>query len=90
VRTVFAEHAEAPIRVAEGDQVLAEEAQANGCAVRFRQLLGEGGGNPVAAHELTHRRIALDAAQEFVFLLGQHGVPPKGSVALIDRLSSLS
>ena len=43
-------------------------------AVGFGHLLDEARGNPVAPHDLAHRAIALDAAQQVIFLAGEHAV----------------
>jgi hypothetical protein len=78
VGTRFAEQTHAPIAVAKGDEVLAQQADKNRRAITLRHFLGHAGGNPMAPHELAHRRIAFDAAQHFVFFGGEHGVPPFG------------
>ena len=69
----LAEHAEAAVAVAEGDQVLAEQADADGVAVGTRHLLGQHRGDPVAAHHAAHRRVGLDPAERLVLGVGEHG-----------------
>ena len=73
VRAVFVEHAEAALAVAEHHEILAEQAHLDRRAVGLGHLLGQAGRDPVAAHDLAHRRVALDAAQQIVFLRGHHG-----------------
>ena len=78
VRAIFVEHADAAFGVAENDEVLAEQTDLDRRAVRMRHFLGQAGGDPVPAHDLAHRRVALDAAQQVVFLWRHHdGVSPK-------------
>ena len=73
VRAVFVEHADATFAVAENNEVLTEQTNLDRRAVGLRDFLGQAGGDPVPAHDLAHRRIALDAAQQVVFLLRHHG-----------------
>ena len=73
MRAELAEHADAPVRVAESDKILAEETHANRRSVALDELLGEQRRHPVAPHQRAHRRIALNAAEQLVFLTGQHG-----------------
>src|SRR4029077_18544359 len=67
VRAVFVEHADASFRVAEHDEILAEQPYALGRTVRLRDFLRQAGRDPVAAHDLAHRGIALDPAEQIVF-----------------------
>ena len=89
VRTIFVEHADAAIAVAEDDEVLAEQADLDRRAVGLRHFLGQAGGDPVPAHDLAHRRIALDAAQQVIFLLRHHGGVTPGGGADFARASIL-
>jgi hypothetical protein len=73
VRTIFVEHAEAAVAVAEHDQVLAEQSYAHRGSVRLDHFLGQAGRYPMPPHELAHRRIAFDTAQEIVFFRRHHG-----------------
>ena len=34
--------------------------------------------NPIATHHLAHRRLGADAAEQFVFFVGQHGMDYEG------------
>jgi hypothetical protein len=72
MRAVFVEHAEPALRVAEHHQVLAQQAHPHRRAVRLGHLFGKARRDPVAPHDLPHRRPALDAAQQVVFLR-RHG-----------------
>ena len=73
VRAVFVEHADAALAVAKHHEILAQEAHLDRRAVGLGDLLRQAGRDPVAPHDLAHRRIAFDAAQQVVFLGGQHG-----------------
>ena len=73
---MLVERAEAPGAVAEEDEVLAQQPEAHRRAVALGHLLGHAGGKPVPPHDAAHRPIALDPAQEIVFLGGEHGDPP--------------
>ena len=72
VRAIFVEHAEAALAVAEHDEILAEQPHLDRRAVGLRHFLRQAGRNPVAAHDLAHRRVAFDAAQQIVFFGGHH------------------
>jgi hypothetical protein len=73
---MFIEHAEAAIAVAKRDKVFAQRADACRRAVGFGNFFGQARGQPMPPHQLAHRCVAFDAAQEFVFFGGQHGFPP--------------
>ena len=72
MRAILVEHAEAALGVAEHHQVLAEQAHPQRRAVGLGHLFGKARRDPVAAHDLPHRRRTLDAAQEVV-LFRRHG-----------------
>ena len=55
------------VGVAEGDEVFAEQPDAQRCAVGFGQVDGLERGNPVLAEKIAHRSARSDARQEFVF-----------------------
>ena len=82
MRAVFVEHAEPALGVAEHHEVLAEQAHAQRRAVGRGDFLREARRDPVAAHDLPHRRVAFDAAEEIVFF-GRHGVV-SGRILLIS------
>src|SRR5258708_35042393 len=67
------DQSDAPLAVAERDQLLSEQLHANRWAVALRQLRVEQRGYPVAPEQLAHRRAGAGAGQEFIHLLGQHG-----------------
>ena len=69
---IFIEDADAALAVAENDEVLAEQPHLDRRAVGLGDFLGQARRDPVAAHDLAHRRIAFDAAQQFVFFGGHH------------------
>ena len=70
MRATLGEHAKPALAVAEYDQILAEHARAHRRGIRFRHFFRQAGRQPVAAEQLAHRRVALDAAQQVVFLRG--------------------
>ena len=72
MRAMLVERAEAAAAVAEHHKVLAQEPEPHRRAVALRHFLGHAGGEPVPAHDAAHRPIALDAAEEIVFLGAQH------------------
>ncbi|PYJ10906.1 MAG: hypothetical protein DME93_10655 [Verrucomicrobia bacterium] len=57
------EQAHLPVRVAERDQVLGEDADAYRRTVRLRQLARESDGQPEAAKQITHRCTWASAAE---------------------------
>ena len=69
----LAEHTQPALGVAKRHQILAEQPQPDRRAVGLGELLGQRCRHPMATHHLPHRRVALDAAQQGVFLGGQHG-----------------
>src|SRR3546814_17322735 len=60
--------------VAERDQVLAEDADANRRPVRLRQLRGEHGGLPVPPETVAPRRTGAGAGERSVVRRGAHGL----------------
>src|SRR5690242_21782843 len=54
---------DAALGVAKGDEALTEQLDAHRRAIRPRQLLGQHGGDPIAAEELAHRRARIGAAE---------------------------
>ena len=72
MHAAFVQHAQPPLGVAEDDEVDAQQAGADGRAVGLGDLFGEAGRQPVLAHDLAHRRLAFDAAEQFVVFPGHH------------------
>ena len=70
----FVEHAHAPIGIAEGHEILAQQPDLDGIAIGLGDLLGQTGREPVPTHDPAHGRVAGDAGQDGVFLFGQHGL----------------
>ncbi len=81
MRAQFVEHADAALAVAKDDEVLAEQAHPHRRAIGFGDFLGQAGRDPVAAHDLPHRRRSFDAAQQVVFL-GCHAIAPYALILL--------
>ncbi len=82
MRTVLADDAEPAVRVAEHDQIFTEQTSTYRRAVRLAHLLGHADRQPVRAHQVPHRSVAFDAAQQVVFFGGQHGDLRDGAVRL--------
>jgi alkylhydroperoxidase family enzyme len=72
VRAVFVKNSDAALAVAKHHKVLAQQTHLDRRAVGLGDLLRQAGRDPVTAHDLAHRRIALDAAQQVVFLGSHH------------------
>ena len=73
MRALSGEQAHAPVGVAEGDQILAEEAHLLGRAIRRRQLGRRQGRHPVLPQQFAHGRAAPHSTQELVVLSREHG-----------------
>ena len=63
-------------RRAEGDQVLAQQLDAQRRAVGRRQLVRADRRHPVLAHQVAHGRAGADATEGFVVLFTEHVCPP--------------
>lgn len=88
VRAELAEHADPPVRVAIGDQILAEKPDPDRRAITLDELLGEQGGRPVPPHQLPHRGIALDPREDLVLLLRQHdGLPSRSPGTSLEQIT---
>ena len=72
MRAKFIEHADAAFAVAENDEILAKQPHLDRRPVGLRHFLRQACRNPVAAHDLPHRCVAFDAAQQIVFFGGHH------------------
>ncbi len=79
MRARFREQPDASRRVAEDDEILAEQPHALGRPVGRTELAGLHQREPVAAHQRAHRRAGAHARQELV-VLGSHrgGIPVAG------------
>src|ERR1041385_7285379 len=74
VRAVYVDEADAALAVAEGHEVLAEEADAERRAVGLRNFGGEAGRCPVAAEEVAHRCPGADLGDHRIVFFAQHVV----------------
>ena len=83
VNAEFVDHADPAARIAEHDEVLAEELGAERIAIGARQLARRGDGQPVAPHRAAHRRIRPDPGQDFVFFRAQHRPSPPSIVRAV-------
>ena len=75
VGAVFLHETNAPLGVAEDDQILAQQTDALRVAARVRDLGAEHHREPVLAQQTAHRRPGAYAGQQFVVFLGEHGAP---------------
>ena len=80
MRAVLVEYADPPFRVAEGDQIFAQQAHASGIAVGLGELTREHRWQPILAQHAAHWRLGSNATQAVVLFLTQHG----SSVAATD------
>ena len=85
MRTVFVEYADTTLAVTKNNEILAQKPDLDRGAIRLGDLLGEAGRDPMAAHDLSHRGVALDATQQVVFLIGHHDGASSGAVAKFSR-----
>src|SRR4029450_2720652 len=72
VRAVGRHQSDGALRVAEGDQVLTEQAHLLGLTVGFGQLPGGKGRQPVLAQQVAHGGATPGTAQKLVVLGGKH------------------
>src|SRR5262249_31318308 len=72
VRTALVEQPDPPPRIAERHQLLAEQLDAHGRAIRLWQLPGKERWDPVPAHRFAHRRTAPDVGDSLVVFSCQH------------------
>jgi hypothetical protein len=86
MRTEFVEYADPASAIAENDQILPQKPDLDRSAIRLGDFLREARRDPVATHDLPHRRVALDTAQKVIFLGGHHGCASSpGAVAEFCR-----
>src|SRR5262249_58938428 len=72
MRAIHGEEPDLPARVAEGDQVFAEEAHLLGWAVGRGKLARGQAGHPILAQERAHWGAASNPAEEIVFFTREH------------------
>ena len=89
VRAAVVHDADAAGAVAKRDQLLAEQHQAHGRAVAL-ELGGHGGGDPVAAHQLAHRRAWADARELHAVFRRGHAILPKRFCARLSGAGRLA
>ncbi len=77
VHAAFGEHAEPSLGIAEDDEVFAQHARADGRTIGRGDLFRQAGRQPMAAHDLAHRRSAFDAGEQIVVFPGDHDACPK-------------
>ena len=85
VRAELAEHADTPVGVAEGDEILAEEPDANRRTIALDQLLREQRRYPMSPHQPAHGGVAFDAAEQFVLFTGEHAHPSQTAARASQR-----
>src|SRR5438067_2268528 len=69
---MIVEQAHAPRRVAEHDEVFAEQTDAHGAAIWLHELGRMHGRNPVLSNKLAHRRSRPDMSQQLIVFFAQH------------------
>ena len=72
VRAILVHHTDTAQGVSEHHQIFAQNSGLDGRAIGLRNFFHQADGQPLTAHELTHRRIALDAAQQFIVFRSDH------------------
>src|SRR5262249_17809052 len=76
VRAVILDQTDLTGRGAEGDEILAEEPDPDGCAVFLRKLAGHERGDPVLAQQGARRRTGSYFAEQLVVFSGTTRLPP--------------
>src|SRR5216684_2442868 len=76
MRAEFVEEADAPLSIAERDEVFAQELDPYRRAIRLGDLARETGRDPIAPQRRAHCGARPDPGQQLVFLAWQHAVPP--------------
>src|SRR5205807_6261233 len=72
VQAQLVQEAEPAVRVAEGDEALAQDGDLDRRAVGLGQVTELEGRRPVPPEHPAHRRVGPDPAQSLVLLCGQH------------------
>lgn len=72
MRTVLVHHANPPLGIAKHDQVFAQDPRMDGISVGFAHLFAQANRYPEIAHQLPHRRVPFNAAEQFVLFIRQH------------------
>src|SRR5437764_3718840 len=72
MRAEFVDQADPAVAVAERDEILAEQLDADLRTVRLGDIRRQASGVPIPPHRLAHRRPGSDAGDQFVFLRWQH------------------
>src|SRR3974377_30789 len=84
VRAEFAEQTELSLAVAERHEFFAEQLEAHRRAIAPCNLFGQKRGHPMTPHQASHRRIALDLAQQLVFRRRQHAFSPNKILSFLS------
>jgi hypothetical protein len=72
VRTIFIQKPDAALRIAKGDQILAQQPHAYRRAIGLGDLAPEQRRNPVPSHRFAHRGTGRHPGDQLVFLARQH------------------
>src|SRR5436309_2149715 len=70
---MLVERAEPACSIAKRHKILAQQSHAYRRPVAFGDFLRQARGYPVTAHQLPHRCVALDPAEQLVLFWTQHG-----------------
>jgi len=76
MRAVVGQQTDLAVRIAEGDELFAEQHDAQWVGVWRWQLRGEHGRQPVLAHHIAHQGAGADPTQELVIFFAQHWTLP--------------
>src|SRR3981081_1852133 len=69
MRAIFLDEADAPLGVAEGDELLPHQFDAHRRTVRLADLTRQAGRAPIPPPRIAHRRCGAGAGYQFVFFL---------------------
>src|SRR5439155_9483974 len=86
VRAVVLDEPDLAGRHPEGDEVLAEEPDADGRAVPLRELARHEGGDPVLAQQIARGRASPDPAEQLVVLSGKHRLASCPGLACVPTM----
>jgi hypothetical protein len=90
VAAMLIENADHAIRVAEGNESVAQNLERKGIAIRRREIRGLHDWQPIPPQRLAHRRLRADAADQLVVLAGEHVRPPDFSFKYLPRKMSIA
>src|SRR5262249_62196508 len=72
VRTILLQKPDVALRIAKGDQILAQQPDAHRQAIWLGDLAAEQSWDPISAHRVAHRGAWAHPGDQLVFLARQH------------------